>query len=66
MFTDASRTKFDILLVWSLDRLTCEGVTHTFGYIKRLLAEQLQFVSYTEAHFRTGPAGEMMIATAPG
>ena len=65
MFEDASRRKFEILLVWALDRLTREGVAETFTYIKRLLAERVQFVSYTEAHFRTtGPAGELMIAIA--
>jgi len=65
MFEDASKRKFEILLVWALDRLTREGVAETFTYIKRLLGEKVQFVSYTEAHFRTtGPAGELMIAIA--
>jgi DNA invertase Pin-like site-specific DNA recombinase len=65
MFEGASKRKFEILLVWALDRLTREGVAETFTYIRRLLAEQVQFVSYTEAHFRTtGPAGELMIAIA--
>jgi DNA invertase Pin-like site-specific DNA recombinase len=65
MFEDASRRKFEILLVWALDRLTREGVAETFTYIKRLLAEGVQFISFSEAHFRTtGPAGELMIAIA--
>src|ERR1700722_3871013 len=65
MFADASRRKFEILLVWALDRLTREGVAETFTYIKKLLAEKVQFVSYAEPHFRTtGPAGELMIAIA--
>jgi DNA invertase Pin-like site-specific DNA recombinase len=37
----------------------------TFEHIKTLLGYGVQFISYTEAHFRTtGPAGELMIAIA--
>lgn len=65
MLADASRTKFDCVLVWALDRMTREGIAETFNYIKRLLAHNVQFVSYTEEHFRTtGPTGELMIAVA--
>jgi len=53
------------LLVWVLDHLTREGVAETFVYIKRLSSHGVQFVSFTEEHFRTtGPAGELMIAVA--
>jgi DNA invertase Pin-like site-specific DNA recombinase len=65
MFADAAQRTFDILLVWALDRLTREGVAATFEYIKRLAINRVQFVSFTEEHFRTtGPAGELMIAVA--
>jgi DNA invertase Pin-like site-specific DNA recombinase len=65
MFQDASQRRFDLLLVWALDRLTREGVPETFDYIKRLASHGVQFVSFTEEHFRTtGPAGELMIAVA--
>lgn len=65
MFADATRRKFDVVLVWALDRLTREGVAGTFAYIRQLLDHGVQFASYTEAHFRTtGPAGELMIAIA--
>jgi len=65
MFVDASRRKFDLVLVWALDRLTREGVAETFEYIKRLTTHGVQFVSFREEHFRTtGPAGELMIAVA--
>jgi DNA invertase Pin-like site-specific DNA recombinase len=65
MFTDAARRRFDLVLVWALDRLTREGVAETFEYIKRLTRHGVQFVSFTEEHFRTtGPAGELMIAVA--
>jgi DNA invertase Pin-like site-specific DNA recombinase len=65
MFTDAAQRRFDLVLVWALDRLTREGVAETFEYIKRLTSHGVQFVSFTEEHFRTaGPAGELMIAVA--
>jgi DNA invertase Pin-like site-specific DNA recombinase len=65
MFGDAAQRKFDLVLVWALDRLTREGVGETFEYIKRLTSHGVQFVSSTEEHFRTtGPAGELMIAIA--
>lgn len=65
MFSVASRRRFDLVLVWALDRLTREGVAETFEYIKRLTSYGVQFVSFKEEHFRTtGPAGELMIALA--
>ena len=46
-----------MVLVWALDRLTHEGVAETFDYFKRLASHGVQFVSFTEGHFRTtGPA----------
>src|SRR5579863_5332355 len=36
MFADAARRRFDLVLVWALDRLTREGVAETFEHIKRL------------------------------
>jgi DNA invertase Pin-like site-specific DNA recombinase len=65
MFACAARREFDLVLVWALDRLTREGVAETFEHIKRLTSHGVQFVSFTEEHFRTtGPAGELMIAVA--
>lgn len=63
MFTDASRRKFDVVLVWSLDRFTREGVLDTFAHVKRLTDYGVQFESYSEPYFRTtGPAGELLMA----
>ncbi len=43
-------------MVWALDRFTREGVAETFEYIKRLTSNGVEFVSFTEEHFRTtGP-----------
>lgn len=65
LFEDASRRRFDVVLVWALDRFTREGVLETFQYVQRLRESNIQFESYTEAHFRTtGPAGELMLAIA--
>lgn len=65
LFEDASRRKFDIVLVWALDRFTREGVWATFDYVRQLTRHGIQFESYSEAHFRTtGPAGELMLAIA--
>ncbi len=65
LFEDATRRKFDVMLVWALDRLTREGVFEAFDYVRKLTLHDVQFESYTEAHFRTtGPAGELMLAIA--
>jgi DNA invertase Pin-like site-specific DNA recombinase len=65
MFEAAAQHRFGLVLVWALDRLTREGIAETFQYIRRLTAHGIQFVSFTEEHFRTtGPAGELMIAVA--
>ena len=65
LFEDASRRKFDVVVVWALDRLTREGVHQTFGYVEQLKGFGVSFESYTEPHFRTtGPAGELMLAVS--
>ncbi len=65
MFEDASRRKFDVVLTWALDRMTRQGVGETFDQIRTLTSYGVQFVSFTEPHFRTtGPAGELMLAVA--
>ena len=65
MFEDASKRKFDVVLVWALDRFTREGVLETFEHVRRLTACGVAFESYSEQHFRTtGPAGELMLAIA--
>jgi DNA invertase Pin-like site-specific DNA recombinase len=65
MFAAASRREFDVLVTWALDRLSREGVAKTFEHIKQLRGYGVEYVSFTEPHFRTtGPAGELMIAVA--
>src|SRR6267378_1183158 len=51
MFADAGRRKFDLLLFWSLDRLSREGVLETLQHLNRLTSYGVGFKSYTEQYF---------------
>jgi DNA invertase Pin-like site-specific DNA recombinase len=51
MFQAASRREFDILLFWSLDRLTREGVFQTFTHLNRLTGYGVHYRSFTEQWF---------------
>lgn len=48
MMADASKAKFDLVLVWALDRLSREGMFAMVEYIKRLSSFGVQYHSYTE------------------
>ena len=50
MLKAAARREFDVLVVWSLDRLTCEGTCATIGYLQRLEAHGVHFHSFTEEY----------------
>src|SRR6266446_10584361 len=50
MFTDASRHKFDLLLFWSLDRLSREGALETLQHLNRLTACGVGYKSFTEQY----------------
>ena len=50
MFSDASRRKFDLLLFWSLDRLSREGALETLQHLNRLTACGVGYKSYTEQY----------------
>ena len=65
LMANAAQRKFDVVLVWSLDRYSREGVLETFQHIERLRSYGVAFESLTKPHFRTtGPAGELMLAVA--
>lgn len=51
MFDDASRRKFDVLLFWSLDRLSREGVLETLQHLSRLTSYGVAYRSFTEQYF---------------
>src|SRR4051812_21050115 len=48
MFASASKREFDLLLFWSLDRLSREGVLETLQYLQRLTAYGIAYRSFTE------------------
>jgi DNA invertase Pin-like site-specific DNA recombinase len=50
MFADASRRKFDLVLFWSLDRLSREGVLETLQHLNRLTACGVDYKSFTEQY----------------
>jgi DNA invertase Pin-like site-specific DNA recombinase len=53
MFAGAARREFDLLLVWSLDRFSREGMAATIGHLQRLSAHGVGFHSFTEEHLST-------------
>jgi len=48
MMTDAARRKFDVVLLWALDRFSREGVYETHVHLKRLDVAGVRFRSFTE------------------
>jgi DNA invertase Pin-like site-specific DNA recombinase len=51
MFDAASKRQFDVLLFWSLDRLSREGVLPTLQHLQRLTTYGIGYRSYTEQYF---------------
>jgi DNA invertase Pin-like site-specific DNA recombinase len=63
MFADARARKFDLLLFWSLDRLSREGVSATLGHLERLTAAGVNWRSFTEEYLdSTGVFRDAVIA----
>lgn len=50
MFADASKRRFDVLLFWSLDRLSREGVLETLQHLQRLTGYGVGYRSFTEQY----------------
>src|SRR5579863_56909 len=50
MFADANTRKFDLLLFWSLDRFSREGVSATLNHLERLTAAGVNWKSFTEQY----------------
>lgn len=62
LFTDAHQRRFDVVLFWSLDRFSREGVTETLNHLQRLTAAGVQFKSFTEQYLdSTGMFREAII-----
>jgi DNA invertase Pin-like site-specific DNA recombinase len=63
MFQDASQRKFDVLLFWSLDRLSREGALETLQHLNRLTNYGIQWRSLTEQYLdSTGIFREAVIS----
>src|SRR5450631_1163247 len=54
MMQDASQRKFDLLLFWSLDRLSREGIVKTLGYLQQFKSWNVGWRSYTQPFLDTG------------
>lgn len=63
VFKDAAKRRWDLLLFWSLDRLSREGAFQTMKYLNRLSEFGLGYRSYTEEYINTtGIFGDVLIA----
>jgi DNA invertase Pin-like site-specific DNA recombinase len=51
MSRDAAHRRFDLLLFWSLDRFTREGVLETLTHLNRLTGAGVDYRSFTEPYF---------------
>lgn len=50
MFADARVRKFDLVLFWSLDRLSREGVSATLAHLERMTDAGVEWRSFTEQY----------------
>ncbi len=50
MFQAASRREFEVLLFWSLDRLSREGTVETLNHLQRLTSYGVNYRSFTEQY----------------
>jgi len=50
LLIDTHQRHFDVVLFWSLDRFSREGVTETLNYLQRLTVAGVQFKSFTEQY----------------
>jgi len=63
MFAAASRREFDLVLFWSLDRLSREGVLETLQHLQRLTGYGVGYRSFTEQYLDSiGPFKDAVLA----
>lgn len=64
MLKDARLRKFDVILVWSLDRFSREGINNTLSYLKQLKQHKVSLRSLQEPWLNTSDdgMGELLIA----
>jgi len=63
MMQDASQRRFDLLLFWSLDRLSREGALATLTHLSKLSSYGIKYRSFTESYLDTlGPFGDVVVS----
>ncbi len=64
MLRDADKHRFDLLLIWSLDRFSREGISNTLGYLERLKRNNVAVKSLQEswADTRDEGIGQVLIS----
>jgi DNA invertase Pin-like site-specific DNA recombinase len=63
MLNDASRKQFDVVLFWSLDRFSREGVLETLQHLRVLTGHGVDWFSYREEYLRSiGPFRDAVLA----
>src|SRR5947209_9297242 len=63
LFEDAAKRRFDLVLFWSLDRFTREGVMETLNHLQRLSAYGVNWRSYQENYLDScGPFKAVVIS----
>lgn len=64
MFSDAEKRNFGLLLIWSLDRFSREGISNTLGYLERLKRSGVAIKSMQESWLDTRDKGfsELLLA----
>jgi DNA invertase Pin-like site-specific DNA recombinase len=64
MLEDSDKHKFDLVLIWSLDRLSREGISNTLGYLERLKRNGVAVKSLQESWLDTRDEGlgQLLIA----
>jgi len=63
LFADAHQRRFQVVLFWSLDRFSREGVGETLNHLQRLHVSGVQFKSFTEQYLdSTGVFRDAIIA----
>src|SRR6185312_2436938 len=63
LFRDAAERRFDLVLFWSLDRFSREGVVETLQHLERLKANGVSWWSFKEEFLRSvGPFADAVLA----
>jgi DNA invertase Pin-like site-specific DNA recombinase len=63
MFDAASRKEFDVVLFWSLDRFSREGVLETLQHLQKLTSHGIDWFSFKEEYLRSmGPWKEAVLS----